>query len=328
MAGKDAKRWEKWVDSWNGMKAADLEKYLAENEEAMLVKIAPEELQLKLVQKHKRLAGKEFPISLTSNKEGDDTTAAAPKGAPGASKQPGEEAGDSVKAGLPSKSDLEAIEQIKSRRKKTMAEDELGKQADLLDAADHQVVTKKIILSEQQQFIAGLVEAAEDAAPRIDITELSTRVMMLIPSIIKKARPEFGYKWASIDHLQSELHTFGGMWEVVARINHGHLPERLFGPEGSIMYKGQSILVFTRRSITDHLERQVIQELDLRVREATQSMDKSYKDPRGKEQVRLEIIDKEPPGRVGSEELTKDSFNAQGQSVGDYDFPDTGADAT
>lgn len=315
-------KWVKWKDSWNGMKKEEFQTYVDQDDEARLVKIAPEELRIKMAQKYTRFFGVPFPIAL-----GD----VAPEESKDVPPDPDMEAEEKPKAsaGLPQTSteDQAAIDAINQKRKETLVDEEVARQADLLDAADLQTVQKKVILTEQQQFIASLVDAAEAQAPKISVTELSQRLMMLIPDVIKKAYPAYSYKWASVDNLQAELHTFGGMWEVVARVNHGKIPAKLFGPEGSVMYKGASILVFTRRQTTEYLDKQTIQELDLRVRESTQNMTKTYRDPRGREQVHLEIIDKEPPGKIGTLPLKEETIGPQPDgSQGDYDFGDTGTD--
>ncbi len=299
-------RWEKWLNAWNGMKKEEFQAYIEGEEDAQLAKIAPEELQIKIAQKWTRFYGTPLPIELEDkNPEAEEP-----------------EKSD-ASAGLPSEADKEAIAKINHEHQKGIVEDEVGRQADLLDAADKAAITKRVILTEQQQFIASLVDAAEAEAPTISVNELSQRLMMLIPQIVIESRPEYSYKWADAANLQSELHTFGGMWEVVAKVNHGHLPAKMFGPEGSIMYKGASILVFTRRSTTEFLDKQTIKELDLRVRESTQNMSKTYRDPRGREQVHLEIIDKEPPNRIGNPvPLKEETFGPEG----DYDFSDTGTE--
>jgi len=302
----------KWVGLWNGMKKEEFQAFVEGDEEAQIVKIMPDEIQLKMAQKWTRFYGTPFPIAL------DDAAPEETK----EDEAPAAEATEEKPAGLPSKEDEEAIAKINLTHQKGIVEEEVGRQADMLDAADMAVIQKKIILTEQQQFIASLVEAAEEEAPKISVNELGQRLMMLIPAVFKENYPDRSYKWASADNLQSELHTFGGMWEIVARVNHGLISEKLFGPEGSVMYKGASVLVFTRRSTTEFLEKQTIQELDLRVRESTQNMEKSYRDVDGKERVKLEIIDKEPANKIASEPLKQDTFGPDG----DYDFADTGTD--
>ena len=111
----------------------------------------------------------------------------------------------------------------------------------------------KVILTATQQRIAALASSADDKFPDIKITDYIKRTEMEIPNVVKK--PEFAYRWIYEGNLDKELVKMGGIFEIVTRNNHSHVPDKLFGITGAISYKGENILCFTSRSIAKNIEK-------------------------------------------------------------------------
>ena len=111
----------------------------------------------------------------------------------------------------------------------------------------------KVIFTATQQRISALASAADDKFPDIKITDYIKRIEMEIPSIVKK--PEYAYRWIYEGNLDKELVKMGGIFEIVTRNNHSHVPSKLFGITGAISYKGENILCFTSRSIAKNIEK-------------------------------------------------------------------------
>ena len=114
---------------------------------------------------------------------------------------------------------------------------------------------KKVIFTAEQQRIASLVESADTSFPEIEVSEYLKRTEMEIPRSVKK--PEFSYRWIWEGNLNKELHSMGGIFEIVTRSNHSHASSKLFGIMGAITYKGENILCFTRKKIASDIANQI-----------------------------------------------------------------------
>lgn len=179
--------------------------------------------------------------------------------------------------------------------------------------------TAPVMLSGTQQRIRGLVARAKRDAPLLeDVKELTVRIEMLIPPEIRRAYPERIYRWGAIDDLERSLSQYDGAWEIVAAINHEKLiPMKLFDIDGAITYKGQNILIFTRRSIGEAQLNRTIKEFDFKYEGAVEGLEKSYSSPAGKEVASVRRIDDPGDGGKGDMGLVGDD---------EYDYGDTGAD--
>ena len=112
-------------------------------------------------------------------------------------------------------------------------------------------------LSPQQQRIAEFVRTAKDDAPKIEIgRDLFAKIAMEVPKEVQRG-PEYSYAWLAINDIDQTLHT-GSKWELVTRGNHSHVPDRYFGPDGAITYKGQNILAFCHRHIQEAEEAAIV----------------------------------------------------------------------
>ena len=106
------------------------------------------------------------------------------------------------------------------------------------------------VLTPAQQRVNNFVRTAEAEPPDLpDVTILfeQTRPELEVPKAVKKKG--YVYCWAAIDSIENALHQYGGVWVIVTRLNHPHVPESFFGLDGAITYKGQNILCFCRESI-------------------------------------------------------------------------------
>lgn len=105
-------------------------------------------------------------------------------------------------------------------------------------------------LTPAQQRIAGFVQTAKKDAPKVEhVEDLYTRIEMEVPKQVIKGS-EYAYAWLAVDGLDEALHS-GSKWEIVTRSNHSHVPERYFGLDGAITYKGQNILAFCYRAVRE-----------------------------------------------------------------------------
>lgn len=112
-------------------------------------------------------------------------------------------------------------------------------------------------LTQEQQKIAGLVRASETEAPTLEdlatVIEHDQRMAMSVPKGVQ--RKEFRYKWLSIDDMERDLYSHGGIWVIVNRMNHSHVRSDIFGIEGAITYRGQNILAYCRKEVTDAINK-------------------------------------------------------------------------
>ncbi len=164
----------------------------------------------------------------------------------------------------------------------------MNESAKIISKPEEKIVPK-VILSGQEQRVASLVETASKEPPVIEgVNELGTRLLMQIPPKILKARPEWAYKWGSIAELDRNLSKNGGAWEVVTRNNHSHIDSGLFDATGAIGYRGQNILLFSRRDYQESVENKITKDFNMMVEdEVTNRNPKQY----GKGSVVVEQLD-------------------------------------
>jgi len=193
--------------------------------------------------------------------------------------------------------------------------------AGIPDAPAKQEPTPKVLMSEDQQRLAALVDAAGKDAPKVeDVKDLFVRLEMVIPKIIRDGYPERSYRWVDTDELEKNLTMFGGYWELVNRQNHPKVDDRLFGIHGGITYRNQNVLCFTRRAITDAIEKRTIDEFDFKVKDSVENLEKTYHG-KGKGTVTVERVE-DPGDGYQAGELVPDTVGEDGY----YDFSDTGSD--
>lgn len=128
-------------------------------------------------------------------------------------------------------------------------------------------------LTPEQQRIAGYVGTSKADAPRVEaVRDLSTRIEMEVPKAVIKGS-EYVYAWLSVADLGVSLST-GTKWELVTRHNHSHAPERFFGLDGAITYKGQNILAFCFRDIQEAEEAAIVAEYNKKTDRITEPTDR------------------------------------------------------
>lgn len=128
------------------------------------------------------------------------------------------------------------------------------------------VPEKKVILTPEQQRISNMVDATKNDFSSIDIKEHLKRVEMEVPKGIKK--PEFAYRWIHEGNLDKVSIESGGIFEIVTRSNHSHIPDKLFDMRGTIHYKRENILCFTRKDISDKIAAYRIDEFNKKTERA------------------------------------------------------------
>ena len=111
-------------------------------------------------------------------------------------------------------------------------------------------VEDKPTLTPGQQRVNNFVKTAEKFPPKlkdVDVLFEHQRPELEVPKVIKKKG--YVYSWPAIDDIERALHQYGGIWVIVTRTNHPHVPESFFGLDGAITYKGQNILCFCREEV-------------------------------------------------------------------------------
>jgi len=127
-------------------------------------------------------------------------------------------------------------------------------------------------LTPAQQRIAGFVDTAKDDAPKVEhVDDLYQRTEMEVPKEVIKGS-EYAYAWLAVDGLDQMLHA-GSKWELVTRTNHSHVPERFFGLDGAITYKGQNILAFCYRAARDSEEADVVKAYNAKTDRITETQE-------------------------------------------------------
>jgi hypothetical protein len=165
------------------------------------------------------------------------------------------------------------------------------------------------MLTEEQQRIKALVESAT-TAPHIDVNDISPyQPEMIIPKGVK--RPENSYRYIGKQNLHRAIHRLGGgIWEIVNRHNHSHVPSDVFSETGCIEYRGELILCYAARETSELLEKKVLDEHNRKVDSEVNSLDGKRYSAGGRAEVVLEM-NPSTAGETYAEELTSD---------GDYDF--------
>lgn len=127
-------------------------------------------------------------------------------------------------------------------------------------------------LTPEQQRVAEYVKTAKDKPPELEIgKDHFTRIEMEVPQEVIKGA-EYKYAWLPIDGLEAYVNG-GSKWEIVTRSNHFHAPQRLFGQDGAITYKGQNILGFCFRSVVDAEEKAIVEEYNRKTDQITEPQD-------------------------------------------------------
>ena len=177
----------------------------------------------------------------------------------------------------------------------------LGKPQDLTGPP----MEKPVAMTERQIKINNFVNADSNSAiPTLsdvtDVIESDTRIEMSIPKGV--ARPEFSYMWLPIDAMEKYLYSQGGLYVLVTRSNHSHVPDHMFGLDGGITYHGQNILGFCRREITDTIQDRVIQSYNRKAHDARDDIENHHGAG-----IRVESTDGKHEGGVReAQELTTD----------------------
>lgn len=167
-------------------------------------------------------------------------------------------------------------------------------------------------MTQTQTKVSGFIRAAEMEAPGptdiTDIIEHDFKEAMAVPPGV--ARPEFDYCWLSIDDMEKDLYSQGGKWVLVTRSNHSHVPDSFFGMDGGLTYRGQNILGYCRKEVTQALEKRTADSFN---RKTQQARNKMSKHGHG---ITVEETDMNKAGGVvGSEALATDAGYDFGETI-------------
>lgn len=107
--------------------------------------------------------------------------------------------------------------------------------------------------------------------------------------------PGKSYLWVGNDAMQTELYKWGGggLYDVVRRVNHGHIPSHAFDDCGSICIRKQLHLCYTNKDIKDKRDQYLKRQLSMKVDEAESGQEKDIGG------ARLERFDKAIYGDKG-----------------------------
>lgn len=124
-------------------------------------------------------------------------------------------------------------------------------------------------LSPTQQRVAEFVKTANPEPPEVEVgKDFTTKIAMEIPKEVIRG-PEYSYAWLAIDGIDQHLHT-GSKWELVTRSNHGYAPERFFGLDGAITFKGQNILAFCHRHVQEAEQAAIVSDYNKKTERITE----------------------------------------------------------
>jgi hypothetical protein len=127
-----------------------------------------------------------------------------------------------------------------------------------------------------------------------ELRELSARVEMSIPAKFKRA--EFIYYYKDMAALGQELVRNGGIWQVVTRSNHSHIPGSWFHPGmGAVVYR-DTVPCFARREWEEHAQKETARDLSMRMDKMQRAT--SYGEA-GREYARMEILDEGELRKLG-----------------------------
>lgn len=161
------------------------------------------------------------------------------------------------------------------------------------------------VLTQKQQAIKQFVDSAKKEPPRIeDVKDLSIRIEMEIPKGVARG-PEYEYAWLSIADMDKDLYS-GSKWEIVTRTNHSHVPERTFGLDGAITYRGQNILAFCYRDTYDAEQKAIVDAFNSKTDSTLKKNEEATEE--------VATVDSTNLGRVHTEEALP---------TGDTDFGET-----
>ena len=110
--------------------------------------------------------------------------------------------------------------------------------------------------------------------------------------------PNHDYLWVSDEAMPTELYRLGGgLYDVVNRTNHPHIPSHTFSASGAISIRSQLYLCYTRKEIKAEKDRVLKEQFAMRVNEAEKGIEKDLGG------VRLERQEKVPhnTGRHGGD---------------------------
>ena len=171
-----------------------------------------------------------------------------------------------------------------------------------------------LVLGPDQRRLAGLVAAAGDDAPMVEnIDELFSKDPLKIPKGVP--RPENAYKWVDVKKLEQQLHYNGGIYEIVTRSNHSHVPSGMFGLNGGIMLGMGNILCFTRQKYVDIKNEMIARRFDLKFKKSTEE-EKKYHTPDGKEAVVVYPTSENPP--MATRGFRNSSINLRAISLANF----------
>lgn len=125
--------------------------------------------------------------------------------------------------------------------------------------------TPQVLWSKEMEALARLASNAPKDAPIVEsMEELSPRIEMDIPEILKRRYPQHTFRWESLAH-PAGLTSFGGHYVPVTRMSHPDLDRALWDDgTGCIVYRGQNFLAFTRRENTEMKQKQVLRQFEMK----------------------------------------------------------------
>ena len=174
--------------------------------------------------------------------------------------------------------------------------------------ADERPPTPPVLMTESQRLIQQLVNNAEADAPIIEsVTDLAPEDRLAVPKEFKKHYPERRFKWLDINRAGQQSPTSGGIWVVANRSNCSKIPKKVWHVDGAVLFPGgQNILAFTRRTIGDLIEKQIIDGFRTN-RTLNSDMRQDFKDSTGKMVGHMErVSSSEIEGDYGHTDLTSE----------------------
>ena len=120
--------------------------------------------------------------------------------------------------------------------------------------------------------------------------------------------PGNNYLWVSDDAMPTELYRLGGgLYDIVNRMNHPHIPSHTFSASGAISVRSQLYLCYTKEDIKAEKDRLLKQQFAMRVENASKGVEKDLGG------ARLERQDRVPhdTGSYGSNEMFRNGDTSQ-----------------
>ncbi len=142
-----------------------------------------------------------------------------------------------------------------------------------LDKAKERIAdVPPVMFSNSQLEVMKLVGNAPRSTGEIEIIKEPMTRRLVFPD--KVCKPEFNYRWISIDGADREIQMHG--WNVVTKSNHSGVKKGLFDTTGAITFQGQNVLAFRPKQIGDEEKKKKAQMFSSREKELKDSSGNHY----------------------------------------------------